>query len=287
MKRAMVVVAILAGTVAAGAVSDPIEPSIKARKRENAFEVTSISNPDGSATTKIRQISKVVEVPAKIDPKKTAVVVCDMWDDHWCKSASERCGELAKAADPVLKACREKGMTIIHCPSDCMDFYKDHPARKRMLEVEIVTPPKAKDIPSPPLPVDDSDGGCDDEKPAKQFKAWKRQNAAIAIDEDKDYITDNGTEVYSLMAEKKLSTLIVMGVHTNMCVLNRTFAIKQMVKWGKDVYLVRDLTDAMYNPKMKPMVTHKEGTELIIAHIEQYWCPTIESKQLMAYLGKP
>ena len=82
------------------------------------------------------------------------------------------------------------------------------------------------------------------------------------------------------MAEKKIDTLIVMGVHTNMCVLNRTFAIKQMVKWGKNVFLVRDLTDAMYNPKMKPMVTHEKGTELIIEHIEQHWCPTIESRQL-------
>ena len=87
-------------------------------------------------------------------------------------------------------------------------------------------------MPNPPLPVDDSDGGCDDAKPAKQFKAWTRQHAAITIDEDKDYITDNGGEVYSLMKEKGIDTLIVMGVHTNMCVLNRTFAIKQMVKWG-------------------------------------------------------
>ncbi|HSQ55536.1 MAG TPA: isochorismatase family protein, partial [Gemmata sp.] len=222
-----------------------------------------------------------VEFTAKLDPARTAVVVCDMWDDHWCKSASARCAELAKKADPVLKACRESGMTIIHCPSDCMKFYEDHPARKRMLSVKKVEPPKAKDLPNPPLPVDDSDGGCDDEKPAKQFKAWSRQHAAIAIDSERDYITDNGKEVFSLMAEKHLNTVIVMGVHTNMCVLNRTFAIKQMVKWGKTVYLVRDLTDAMYNPRMKPNVSHEKGTELIIEFIEQNWCPSIASKDLL------
>jgi nicotinamidase-related amidase len=216
-----------------------------------------------------------------IDPARTAVVVCDMWDDHWCKKAAARCGELAKAAEPVLAACRERGMTIIHCPSDTMAFYKDHPARKRMQAVKKAQPPKSKDLPNPPLPIDDSDGGCDDEKPAKQFKAWSRQHSAITIDDKKDYITDAGGEVFSLMAEKKIDTLIVMGVHTNMCVLNRTFAIKQMVKWGKTVYLVRDLTDAMYNPKMKPMVAHEKGTELIIEHIELHWCPTIESRQLM------
>lgn len=71
-----------------------------------------------------------------------------------------------------------------------------------------------------------------------------------------------------------------MGVHTNMCVLNRSFAIKQMVKWGVSTLLVRDLTDAMYNPKMKPFVTHARGTELVIGHIETHWCPTVLSQAL-------
>ena len=82
------------------------------------------------------------------------------------------------------------------------------------------------------------------------------------------------------MKSKGIDTLIVMGVHTNMCVLNRSFAIKQMVKWDVRTLLVRDLTDAMYNPKMKPMVSHDKGTQLIIEHIERYWCPTVESKAL-------
>ncbi|MCI0699900.1 MAG: isochorismatase family protein [Planctomycetia bacterium] len=220
------------------------------------------------------------ERAVKFEPTKIVVVVCDMWDDHWCKNAAKRCGELAKKTEPVLKACRDKGMTIVHCPSDCMAFYKDHPARKRALAVKKADPPKSKELPNPPLPVDDSDGGCDDEKPAKQFKAWTRQHAAITIDQEKDYITDTGNEVYNIIKEKGATTVFVLGVHTNMCVLNRSFAIKQMVKWGISTYLVRDLTDAMYNPKMKPLVTHDKGTQLIIEHIEQHWCPTIESKSL-------
>ncbi len=216
----------------------------------------------------------------EIDPAKTAVVVCDMWDDHWCKSAATRCGELAKQAEPVLKACRDRGMTIIHCPSDTMAFYKDHPARKRTLAVKKVEPPKSKELPNPPLPIDDTDGGCDDEKPVKSFKAWTRQHAAITIDGDKDYITDNGVEVYSVMKEKGIDTLFVMGVHTNMCVLHRSFAIKQMVKWDVRTFLVRDLTDAMYNPKMKPFTTHDKGTQLVIEFIEKNWCPSVESKAL-------
>ena len=240
------------------------------------------ADPDGKLTliARKREDAKAVEFKKEIDPKKAVIVVCDMWDDHWCQSAAKRCAELAKKAEPVLKAARARGVTIVHAPSDCMKFYDDHPARKRMLAVAKVEPPKPKDLPNPPLPVDDTDGGCDDVPAAKFFKAWTREHPAITIDADKDYVSDNGTEVYSLMAGKGITTLIVMGVHTNMCVLNRTFAIKQMVRWGVDVVLVRDLTDAMYNPKMKPFVTHEQGTGLIVEFIETHWCPTIESGQL-------
>ena len=221
-----------------------------------------------------------VEFERTIDPTKTAVVVCDMWDDHWCQSASRRCAVLAKQAEPVLVAARAKGMTVVHAPSDCMAFYADHPARKRTLAVEKAVPPKPLDRPDPPLPIDDSDGGCDDVPPAKFSKAWTRQHPAITIDPDRDYISDSGAEVYSVLKAKGLTTLVVMGVHTNMCVLKRTFAIKQMTRWGVDVLLVRDLTDAMYNPKMKPFVPHDAGTELVVQYIEAHWCPTVAAKAL-------
>ncbi|HJN14880.1 MAG TPA: hypothetical protein QGH10_05295 [Armatimonadota bacterium] len=72
-----------------------------------------------------------------------------------------------------------------------------------------------------------------------------------------------------------------MGVHTNMCVVGRSFGIKQMVRWGIDVALVRDLTDAMYDPRTWPHVTHDEGTQLVIEWIEKYWCPTVLSQDLL------
>ncbi len=72
-----------------------------------------------------------------------------------------------------------------------------------------------------------------------------------------------------------------MGVYTNMCVLNRSFGIKQMVKWGVNIALVRDLTDAMYNPAMPPYVGHNEGTQLVVSYIEKFWCPTIATEHLL------
>lgn len=272
-------VAVGAGVPAGGDdAGGPIK--LTARKRAAVVENREVVKPNGDRDTVAVTAYRPVAAERALDPAKTAVVVCDMWDGHWCQAAAKRCDALAKAAEPVLKACRAKGMTVIHAPSDCMDFYQDHPARKRMQAVKKAEVPKDKDVPCPPLPVDDSDGGCDDPQPAKERRAWTRQHAAITIDADKDYVTQDGREVYGLLKEKGITTVVVMGVHTNMCVLNRSFAIKQMVKWGVDTLLVRDLTDAMYNPKKRPFVSHEAGTNLIIEYIEAHWCPTVTAKDL-------
>ena len=44
--------------------------------------------------------------------------------------------------------------------------------------------------------------------------------------------------------------------------------------------LVRDLTDTMYNSRKWPYVSHFEGTNRIIEHIEKYVAPTIVSTDL-------
>jgi nicotinamidase-related amidase len=212
--------------------------------------------------------------------RETAIILCDMWDRHWCPTASERCAALARKMVPVLAAARSRGVVVIHAPSECMDFYKDTPQRKRMQELPRAEPPKPLQLSDPPLPIDDSDGGCDAAEPAKTFKAWTREHPAIPVAEE-DFVSDNGAEVYSLLKQRGITTLFIMGVHTNMCICNRSFAIKQMTKWGIHCILVRDLTDSMYNPKKAPFVSHEEGTERVIQHIEKYWCPSVLSGDLL------
>jgi site-specific DNA recombinase len=69
--------------------------------------------------------------------------------------------------------------------------------------------------------------------------------------------------------------------HMNMCVLGRSFAIRQMTRWAIQCVLVRDLTDTMYNPRMRPFVSHDEGTALVVEHIERHWCPTTLSEEIV------
>ena len=237
------------------------------------------------------------------DPAKTAVIVCDVWDYHHCDNAVQRLTEFGTRLNELVANARQRGMTIIHAPSDCMPAYEGHPARKRASDTPVaaVQPPEIKlwcsRIPAEEAavyPIDQSDGGEDDEPEqhaawAKQLAElgrnpkmpWKAQASFIEIDGRKDYISDKGDEVWNILEAQGIENVILTGVHTNMCVLGRPFGLRQMVRNGKRVALVRDMTDTMYNPQRWPFVSHFTGTDLIIEHVEKYVCPTITSDQLL------
>ena len=222
------------------------------------------------------------------DPAKTALIICDMWDQHWCKGATRRVGELAPAMNRAVKAARDRGVLIIHAPSSCMETYKNHPGRKRAQAA-----PKAANLPADidgwcnkipaeergVYPIDQSDGGCDDGPKCPDGSPWRSQIAAIEI-RDEDAISDSGVEIWNLLESRGISHVMLLGVHTNMCVLGRPFGLRQLAIHGKDVVLVRDLTDTMYNSRSWPYVSHFEGTSRIIEHVEKYVCPTITSTDL-------
>jgi nicotinamidase-related amidase/type 1 glutamine amidotransferase len=243
---------------------------------------------------------------AEWDAKKTAVIVCDMWDLHHCLNATRRVGEMAPRMNRLLVEMRKRGALVIHAPSSCMSAYKDHPARQRALRA-----PRAKNLPRDigawcnripseekgKYPIDQSDGGEDDDPVlhrdwAKKLEAmgrnprapWKSQFSALKID-DADVISDSGEEVWNVLEERKIDQVVLVGVHTNMCVLGRPFGLRQMAKNGKKVVLMRDMTDTMYNPARAPWVSHFTGTDLIVEHIEKWVCPTLTSDQVLG--GKP
>jgi nicotinamidase-related amidase len=240
----------------------------------------------------------VLEHSAEWDPAKTALIICDMWDDHWCKSAAQRVGEMAGPLNQAVKTARDRGVLVIHAPSTCTAFYEGTPQRKRAQNapfsstpVPLVTSerwgtawywtdPKREAV----LPIDDSDMGCDCQPEKCVIRSpWTRQINTIEIAEP-DAITDNGQETWNLLQQRGIENVILCGVHLNMCVLGRPFAIRQMVRLGKNVALMRDMTDTMYNPERPPGVSHFAGTDLVVEHVEKYWCPTFVSSDLT---GKP
>ena len=224
--------------------------------------------------------------------EQTAVIVCDMWDAHWCRGASLRVAELAPAVDHFISLAREMGLLIVHAPSDVVDAYKDHPARRRALEA-----PPASDLPDgidqwcrwldecerENWPVDPASKGCDCqprcEAPDGPPWPWRGQIETIRID-DQDAVSASGSEIWNLFAQRGIRNVILVGVHTNMCVAGRPFGLRNMARFGKNVVLCRDLTDTMYDSRTRPFVNHFSGTDLVVEHIEKFICPTILSTAL-------
>jgi nicotinamidase-related amidase len=223
------------------------------------------------------------EEEAHCPAAETALIIVDMWDRHWSDGASRRCATLAEKINETVIRARARGILIVHAPSDTMDFYRETEGRKRFLET-AETGPVSEPVPVKdyPLPIDDSDGGSDsvDQYPPNT-KAWKRQTEKIEIDHSRDLVCgDEGERLHSFLASRGIRSLIYMGVHTNMCILNRSFGIKNMLRRGYKTFLVRDLTDAMYNPERPPYLSHGEGTALVVGYIEKFYCPTIDSTQI-------
>ena len=231
---------------------------------------------------------QVVEIRKTLEWKvaETAIIICDMWADHPCHQAAIRVDAMAPRMNRIVSAARGLGVTVVHSPSSGIKFYEKTPFRRRILSAPAAKSPvpiaswcKLDPKTEPPLPIDDSDGGCDD--PAVRPKPGfdRHQHAAIRIT-GYDGISDNGQEVFNFFRQLNIQNVVLMGVHTNMCVLGRSFGIRQMVRLGFNVVLARDLTDAMYDPRDRPFVSHTRGTELVVEHIEQYWCPAIGGTDL-------
>ncbi len=217
----------------------------------------------------------------------TAIIICDMWDDHYCKSSARRLAMMVPRMNEVVKAARRAGVMIIHAPSGTMDVYKDMPFRRRMMEAKPAAPPepigewryldRAKEA---PLPIDDETEPCDDAVVGERVRRYSRQHEGIEI-AGHDGVSDSGREIFNYCEQEGIRNIALMGVHANMCVLGRPFGIRQMTRIGRQVVVVRDLTDAMYDPRQKPYVSHARGTELVVEHIERYWCPSVVGDDLM------
>jgi len=233
--------------------------------------------------------SSISERTMRWQVAQTAIVICDMWDAHTCNLSAQRVAAMAPRMNQTVNAARSLGVMIIHSPSDTMKFYEGTPQRQRMQLA-----PKA---PSPfpivarcprdsaeerAFPIDDTAGGCDDPFPKPETGPpypWTRENPAIDV-VGFDGVSESGQEIYNFCKQEGITNVALMGVHTNICILNRGFGIRQMTQLGFQVVLVRDLTDSMYDPRTRPFVSHTRGTALVIEHIESKWCPSILSGDL-------
>jgi nicotinamidase-related amidase len=236
---------------------------------------------------------RVIEETVEWQASQTAVIICDMWADHPCQLAAMRVARMAPRMNEVVSLARDHGVAIIHAPSSGMTHYEQTPYRQRMISAREAKPTVPiqswchfNEEHEGPWPIVDDIArgeakvtGCDDPIARPHAPTDRHQHPAIQII-GYDGISDKGQEIYNFLEQEGRNNIVLMGVHTNMCVLGRPFGIRQQKYLGKNVTLCRDLTDALYDPRDKPYVSHARGVELVIEHIERYWCPSILGESL-------
>ena len=223
----------------------------------------------------------VEEAPMeRVTAAAAAVLVCDVWDRHWSTGASLRVEQLAPRIDTFCSQMREAGALIVHAPSGTIGSYSANAARARIAGYGPSAAPRAMAL--PPSPVSCEDGGSDTvDQLAPNTAVWTRQHAAIHIDEDRDVITDDGSELAAYLTEQRRSIVLMTGVHTNLCVLRRSFGLVALIGHGFSPVLVADLTDAMYDPADPPYVDHDAGTDLVVRYIEAFVAPSTRSDRIV------
>ena len=175
-----------------------------------------------------------------------------MWDSHHCLNAVRRAVEMAPRMNEVLEAARKQGVSIIHAPSSCMEPYANHPGRKLAQSAPKAGEPARGDRRVVPAHSGRGQGdairstrptaartttwpstSCWHEKLAalgRNPKApWKAQLDLLRID-DADAISDSGVEIWNLLESRGIKNVVLLGVHTNMCVLGRPFGLRQMAQ---------------------------------------------------------
>lgn len=57
-----------------------------------------------------QQLQRDTELPCE----HTALLLCDVWDKHWTRGASERVDEMAPRMNEVTHGLGDRGVAIVH-----------------------------------------------------------------------------------------------------------------------------------------------------------------------------
>lgn len=226
---------------------------------------------------------KIIVAKEKVDPKRVGVIAVDVWNYHWCKTATMRVDAFVPRMNKALEAARALGMTVMLCPSDVVENYAGYPQREAVFALPKVTVPKVADATCPPVP--DAGGcACGRERCAGNY-GWDGMHPALKIGEN-DLMPDTQAEVYSICRQHGLTHLIYVGFHTQVCLLGKPMGLRAMKEAGLQCVLARDMTDAHpgYDPSRN--FTPDLNTEQVVEHFEKHLAPTIHFQQELARVGQ-
>lgn len=229
---------------------------------------------------------KYAELDWKVPLDRTALVCVDCWAWHFSRETMERTEEICRNnIAPLLAACRQAGMLVIHAPAD--PVASKHPNWVKLKPKDAR--PQAAWPDSPVWPPAEFRGKTG---PYAQYaRPFEPQDAERNNHRDtrrafhelvkpvgQEPVVLDGEELHRLCAQRKILQLFYIGFNTNACIMMRDYGVVAMSTRGYEIILVRDCTTGMESAETARDLTCTRGT---IVDIEQFIGYSVTSKQLV------
>ena len=224
--------------------------------------------------TRNAETGEPIRTPAELNPAKTAIIVIDMWNAHWCMTASVRVSAMVPRMNETLAVARALGMLVIWNPSDVITAYSGYPQYERGVAVEQRRAPEVRSIPSTKFTAQVGRCMCGPGIYCGGHYGHDAMHPDLLI-ADEDLFSAHTDEIYTLLADRGITDLIYMGVHTNMCVYGKPGGLSEMWKAGFNCALARDLNDAFTHYDPEKAYTPDDGTTEIDGNLQQAGIPNV------------
>ncbi len=221
----------------------------------------------------------------KIPMDQAALVLVDVWDNHYLIDTDTRAGVIIdQKIVPLLAACRRAGFEIIHAPSP--------PQAKAHANYVSVEP--EEDVPAsprddwPPSEFRGKSGAYSQYSRPKEARDPEREvlrdklrihpDAMPAGDEA---VIATGEELHQYCKQKGILFLFFLGFNTNACILARDYGTIEMGKRGYEIIMLRDCTTGMESFETYEELWQTRGAILILEMFGKY---SLTSDELVAGL---
>ena len=146
------------------------------------------------------------------DARGTVLLICDVWDNHYCEDLRRRTESLVQRVNEFAATVRAHGGKVLHCPSGTVEsYYGAYPQRAAMRQYPfagVVVPQEMRQIGTP---LDTTmTGGCPDLPQCRVHSEFTKQHDGIEIREG-DLISDNGQEIYNLLIAENVERVLMAG----------------------------------------------------------------------------
>ena len=221
----------------------------------------------------------------EIPLSQAALALVDVWDRHYLKDTTARSEAIIqRKIRPLLSACREAGLQVIHAPGP--DLAKKHPAWVRLINEE--EPTREPEEEWPPRAFGGKSGAYqkyarprelrDEEREA--FRAGLTMHPAIQPT-GAEAVIATGEELHRYCTQQGILFLFYVGFNTNACMLLRDYGTLAMGKRGYEIAIVRDCTTGMESFETHDALWQTRGAILFLEMFGKY---SVTSEDLIAGL---